>query len=153
MDTMKGGISFDNGTPEWENTGTEPSEDVKTTGFKTGYMPSAPHFNWFFNRIYKAVEEIKNLALNGKIGGSVYFNENETAEAKTIDAVILSKVKTVDTKATNTFSALQTMTGDISTLKTSSTDSVVSAINSIETEKINYTDYLVLQSSLEIFNE
>lgn len=153
MDNLKGIVSFDSETPSWDNTGTEPSETVKSTGFKVGYMPSAPHFNWFFNRICKAVEEIKNLAINGKIGGSVYFNETETTTEPTVDAVILSRVQTVDTKTTNTFSTFQKQLGSIDKLNTSSKDCVVSAINSVELEKINYTSYFIAQSTLDVFKE
>ncbi len=34
-------MNFNNSLPEWNNTGTEPSDSLKNDGFKAGYKPSA----------------------------------------------------------------------------------------------------------------
>lgn len=44
--------------PAWNNTGVEPSDDIKQNGFTRGYRPPAEYFNWFFNRTSVALSEI-----------------------------------------------------------------------------------------------
>ncbi len=50
---------FNNKAPDWGNGGTEPPENLKKEGFTAGYKPPAAYFNWFFNRIQKAVKELQ----------------------------------------------------------------------------------------------
>lgn len=45
--------------PDWKNTGFEPSETKKTEGFKELEKPPAGWFNWFFNRTYKVLAELR----------------------------------------------------------------------------------------------
>lgn len=52
-------LSFENQLPEWKNTGTEPSENLKTNGFQGGYRPPASVFNWFWSKVIKAITELQ----------------------------------------------------------------------------------------------
>lgn len=52
-------MNFDNQFPEWNNEGTEPSTDLKNTGFQGGYKPPATVFNWFWAKVMKAVTELQ----------------------------------------------------------------------------------------------
>ena len=57
-------MDFETQIPEWQNEGTEPSENLKTNGFKEGYKPPAGIFNWFWSKISKAIAEIQNNLSN-----------------------------------------------------------------------------------------
>ena len=52
-------MNFENIPPKWDAAGTEPSEELKTTGFTAGYKPPAAYFNYLFNRIVAAVKEVQ----------------------------------------------------------------------------------------------
>lgn len=52
-------MNFDNKFPEWKNEGAEPSADLKESGFTAGYKPPASVFNWFWNKVIKAITEIQ----------------------------------------------------------------------------------------------
>lgn len=52
-------MAFNEQFPEWQNQGTEPSENLKTTGFQAGYKPPASVFNWFWSKVMRAVTEIQ----------------------------------------------------------------------------------------------
>lgn len=45
--------------PLWTNTGTAPSETLKTNGFQTGYKPPAPIFNYMFNKYGVCLTELQ----------------------------------------------------------------------------------------------
>ena len=45
--------------PVWTNTGTAPSEILKTNGFQTGYKPPAPIFNYMFNKYGVCLTELQ----------------------------------------------------------------------------------------------
>ena len=53
-------MNFNNSLPEWNNTGTEPSDSLKNDGFKAGYKPSANVFNWFWSLVSKCITEIQS---------------------------------------------------------------------------------------------
>lgn len=57
-------MEFNTKIPEWKNEGTEPSENLKTNGFKQGYKPPAGVFNWFWSKISKAITEIQTNLIN-----------------------------------------------------------------------------------------
>ncbi len=72
-------MDFENQFPEWENQGTEPSTNLKNTGFQGGYKPPASVFNWFWSKVMKAVTELqtKLTEVDGKIptsGGTPVVN-------------------------------------------------------------------------------
>lgn len=52
-------LNFDNEIPEWKNEGTEPSDNLKETGFTGGYKPPATVFNWFWNKVQKCITELQ----------------------------------------------------------------------------------------------
>lgn len=52
-------MDFENQFPDWEKDGSEPSEDLKKTGFQGGYKPPASVFNWFWSKVMKAIKEIQ----------------------------------------------------------------------------------------------
>lgn len=53
-------MNFDNQIPEWKNSGSEPSENLKNKGFEGGYKPPAGIFNWFWSLVSKAITELQN---------------------------------------------------------------------------------------------
>lgn len=57
-------MEFNNNIPDWVNEGTEPSDDLKTNGFKSGYKPPAGVFNWLFSLLSKAINEIQQNLSN-----------------------------------------------------------------------------------------
>lgn len=54
-------MAWKNIIPEWKNSGTEPSEELKNNGFQGGYKPPAGIFNWFWNLISKAINELQSI--------------------------------------------------------------------------------------------
>ena len=99
-------MSFKNTIPEWNNTGTEPSESMFKTaseggGFKGGYKPPAGIFNWFWNRVTKCINEIQTKIMGisstktdvvlraSDWAGGVYQwnNENITSAEQIIELV------------------------------------------------------------------
>lgn len=57
-------MKFNNIFPEWKNSGTEPSTELKTSGFQAGYKPPAAIFNWFWSKVCKAITEIQTNLSN-----------------------------------------------------------------------------------------
>lgn len=52
-------LNYTNTPPEWDNTGTEPTEQMKTSGFTAGYKPPAAYFNWFWHKVGACISEIQ----------------------------------------------------------------------------------------------
>ena len=50
--------------PVWLDTGVEPPESLKTTGWQEKMKPAPQYFNWFFNRTYLALKELQE---NGNV--------------------------------------------------------------------------------------
>lgn len=50
---------------KWENTGTEPSENLKAVGFKAGDKPPASVFNYFLNKTGECIDQLQT-AVDGK---------------------------------------------------------------------------------------
>lgn len=57
-------MNFNNTIPDWENEGTAPSENLRTTGFQGGYKPPASVFNYFWSKVTKAITEIQTKLSN-----------------------------------------------------------------------------------------
>lgn len=55
-------MAFEKKVPDWHNEGSEPGEDLKQSGFTSGYKPPAAFFNWFWHGISEAVKELQNKA-------------------------------------------------------------------------------------------
>ena len=56
-------MDFETKIPEWKE-GTEPSDNLKSNGFKEGYKPPAGVFNWFWSLVSKAIKEIQSNLSN-----------------------------------------------------------------------------------------
>lgn len=54
-------MSFNQKAPEWKNSGTEPSESLKNSGFVGGYKPPASVFNWFWYRVSACLQELQKM--------------------------------------------------------------------------------------------
>lgn len=52
-------IEYENTPVEWQNQGTEPSEDLKINGFQAGYKPPAQVFNYLQNNISSCLNELQ----------------------------------------------------------------------------------------------
>lgn len=52
-------MNFVNLPPEWNNTGTEPSQTLRDNGFTAGYKPPAAYFNWFWSLVSKCIAELQ----------------------------------------------------------------------------------------------
>ena len=70
--------------PQWCNEGTEPSEELLQNGFAPGYKPPANLFNYFWNRVSRAVNELQSRT-NVEV---VYRDETGSGEANTLCFVI-----------------------------------------------------------------
>ncbi len=52
-------MNFENKPPEWQNEGTEPTDEIKKIGFQAGYKPPAAYFNWFWSKVSKCINELQ----------------------------------------------------------------------------------------------
>lgn len=52
-------MNFENKSPEWQNEGTEPTDEIKKIGFQAGYKPPAAYFNWFWSKVSKCINELQ----------------------------------------------------------------------------------------------
>lgn len=80
--------------PEWVNSGVEPSDTLRNSGFRGGTRANAEHFNWFFHTV---INELNRLADDAEIkltlsvgtdvtasgDNSVAVGEKNTASGKT----------------------------------------------------------------------
>lgn len=71
---------------DWQNVGTEPSDNLKTTGFQAGYRPPADVFNHHFHNTNACIAEIQTQlkTLNGTLSG---FNGGTNATAASGGAI------------------------------------------------------------------
>lgn len=52
-------MDFEKNVPTWEAPGTEPPEELKTSGFVGGYQPPASIFNWFWSGVSACLKELR----------------------------------------------------------------------------------------------
>lgn len=80
-------MSFDEkDLPKWNSAGIEPPDSKKSSGFGPGDKPPADWFNWFFNRTYKALQNLfanaQDKSEKGKANGYAALN----AQGKVVNA-------------------------------------------------------------------
>ncbi|WP_446662941.1 tail fiber protein [Geobacillus sp. CCR] len=52
-------MPFDqNQLPTWNKEGVEPPQSLKDNGWQPNQKPPADYFNWFFNKVYKALQSL-----------------------------------------------------------------------------------------------
>lgn len=73
-------MSFNEKLPEWNNTGVEPPQSKKDEGFSPGEKPPAQWFNWLLNRIYKAIQELREKVVVKVAGKDLSSNDYTTEE-------------------------------------------------------------------------
>ncbi|WP_079908284.1 hypothetical protein [Paenibacillus sp. 32352] len=86
---------FNEQLPKWEAQGVEPPESKKVTGYQPKEKPPSDWFNWFFNRIYKVLQEIRNTVYqksevdsNIKAHADVTTGAHGATSAATANAII-----------------------------------------------------------------
>lgn len=70
-------IEWQNTPTQWQNTGVEPSDTLKTNGYNGGDRPAADTFNHIFNNNYKCISEIQTQ-IDNLSGGSESDVSNAT---------------------------------------------------------------------------
>ena len=78
---------FKNSPPEWENEGTEPSEELKSSGFQAGYKPPASIFNWFWSKVSVCLTELQSTVAGQKHVDLMYRDEDKS-ESNTVYFII-----------------------------------------------------------------
>ncbi|MCM3413511.1 hypothetical protein [Metabacillus litoralis] len=82
-------MPFQNDLPEWNNTGTEPTQTKKDEGWKIQEKPPAPYFNWFFNRTFNVLKDLINNAIHkdqkGVANGVAPLDSNNKVPAAHLD--------------------------------------------------------------------
>ena len=77
---------FNEQLPQWEKEGIQPPEDRRTTvGWEVQDKPPASWFNWFFNRVYKVLQELQ--------GNAVHEEDFSTHKAESASETDLGHVK------------------------------------------------------------
>lgn len=76
----------------WTNSGAEPSSSLQSTGFKSGYKPSAGVFNWFFNKVINAVNEIQTKLSNFNVVDSLTSTSTTSALSAKQGKVLNDKI-------------------------------------------------------------
>lgn len=80
--------------PEWLNSGVEPSDTLRNSGFRGGTRANAEHFNWFFHTVINELNRLADdagIKLTLSVGtdvtasgdNSVAVGEKTTASGKT----------------------------------------------------------------------
>lgn len=52
-------MPFEKSLPEWNKAGTEPPQSLKDSGWAANQKPPADYFNWFFNTVFLALQELQ----------------------------------------------------------------------------------------------
>ncbi len=73
-------MPFNEKLPEWNNAGVEPPQSKKDEGFSPGEKPPAQWFNWLLNRIYKAIQELREKVVVKVAGKDLSSNDYTTEE-------------------------------------------------------------------------
>ena len=68
-------MSYMNTIPEWQNEGTEPSEELQTSGFQGGYKPPAGIFNWFWHKVTACINELQTRLEEMSAADSIIIND------------------------------------------------------------------------------
>lgn len=81
--------------PVWNNQGSEPPENLKTSGFVAGYKPPAGYFNWFWNLTGVCLKELQEAVTGLPVAtyhnSATGFDLNTTTEDLLIVTSALSK--------------------------------------------------------------
>ena len=99
-------MDFNNTIPEWQNEGAEPSNELKTGGFKGGDKPPATFMNWFISIISKAIKEIQNALSNVDNTADSDKNVKFASEAgvgRKVEYPFILRFKGGDTEGTDKF--------------------------------------------------
>ena len=80
---------FSNKPPRWDAAGREPNTELQTEGFKAGYKPPAPFFNYLFNKTTAAINEIQTKLSNVE-NTADKDKPISTAQQKAIDNNVIS---------------------------------------------------------------
>lgn len=80
-------MPFDqNQLPTWNKEGVEPPQSLKDNGWQPSQKPPADYFNWFFNKVYKALQSLfvnaQHKEEKGKPNGYAALN----ADGKVVNA-------------------------------------------------------------------
>lgn len=122
-------MPFEKKLPEWNNSGTEPPQSLKDSGWGVEQKPPADYFNWFFNRVYLALKELQetgaslhdldtlNLAIThamtqNDIKAKGYATTSE-ANAKDYTDTKFSQVKYPVTSVNNKTGAINLVAADV----------------------------------------
>lgn len=102
--------NFTNTPPDWQNEGTEPTDDIKSRGFESGYKPPAAIFNWFWTKVSKCIKELQTVL-------------------KEVHSLTTQNTSDIDTVEETLREEFQETTGNLSDLATFNKDNLVEAIN------------------------
>lgn len=64
--------------PDWENAGIEPPASKRQSGWQVKDKPPAAWLNWFFNRVWKAIKELQEKAVEKVDGKGLSTNDYST---------------------------------------------------------------------------
>ncbi|GGF77167.1 hypothetical protein GCM10010912_22800 [Paenibacillus albidus] len=74
-------MAWDEKLPDWEEAGIEPPASKKKDGWQVNDKPPAAWLNWFFNRVYKVLQEIRSKVIEktekGAAGGVAALDANK----------------------------------------------------------------------------
>lgn len=133
-------MNFNHTIPEWKNTGTEPSDSLKNSGFEGGMRPPAAVFNWFWAKVRNAITELQgNLstvdddvtAVENRATSLETRATNLESRATTAESDI-SGIKSVNTTQGNNISSLTTRATNLETRAKSAEDEIA-AIKTVNT--------------------
>lgn len=102
-------MNFEKQPISWGNKGTEPTEDIKQSGFTVGYRPPAAYHNYMFSNAFDCIAEIQN-ALSPYAGvtasqvsdwNTAYTQRHTHTNKAVLDGITAQKIKSWDGKATN----------------------------------------------------
>ncbi|WP_052137779.1 hypothetical protein [Heyndrickxia ginsengihumi] len=78
-------MPFEKSLPEWNKAGTEPPQSLKDGGWQANQKPPADYFNWFFNTVFLALQELQNKGYTQDEINQMISSVAQTAQANLAD--------------------------------------------------------------------
>lgn len=111
-------MAFNEDLPEWNEAGVEPPQSKKNTGWQVDEKPPAGYFNWFFNRVYKCLQETRNAFTAGNIAvedAGEHFTAEDVEGALEELFTSVSNGKTLLETAVIDMASMVSKAGDVAT--------------------------------------
>lgn len=128
-------MNFEKQPISWENKGTEPTEDIKQSGFTVGYKPPAAYHNFLFALLLDCIAEIQKVLSDTNFENSVdNAINNSLATASENNIVSVSElINDLNSKAASSHQHSQSQISGLS----AALSSINTNISNLNKDKLN----------------